>query len=243
MGLDLRATIDDLVVANRILSRENVVDAYGHVSVRHPDDPQRRFLLSRARAPEAIEADDIMEFDLDGEAVDARGRRPYLERFIHAAIFAARPDVQSVVHSHSRDVIPFGITGATLRPVMHTCACIGFDVPVWDTQPKFGDTDMLVSNMAMGRDLASRLGTNTTALMRGHGSVAVGASLREAVHTAVSLNLNAEFQIKAAALGRITFLSKGEVDKVNGGQRPYVGVERAWEYWCLRAGFPYRKLG
>jgi ribulose-5-phosphate 4-epimerase/fuculose-1-phosphate aldolase len=242
MTFDLKATIEDLVVANRILSRENVVDAYGHVSVRHPDNPQR-FLLSRARAPEAIVAGDIMEFGFDGEPVDARGRRPYLERFIHAAIYVARPDVQSVVHSHSRDVIPFGVTGAVLRPVMHTCASIGYDIPVWDTQPNFGDTDMLVSNMAMGHDLARRLGPNATALMRGHGSVAVGASLREAVNTAVSLNLNAEFQIKAAALGRITFLSKGEVDKVNGGNRPYVGVERAWEYWCIRAGLPYRKLG
>jgi ribulose-5-phosphate 4-epimerase/fuculose-1-phosphate aldolase len=140
--------VEDIVAANRILSRENVVDAYGHVSMRHPDNAQR-FLLSRARAPEAIVADDIMEFGMDGEPVDARGRRPYLESFIHAAIYEVRPDVQSVVHSHSRDVIPFGVTGARLRPVMHTCASIGYDIPVWDTQPKFGDTDMLVSNIAM----------------------------------------------------------------------------------------------
>jgi HCOMODA/2-hydroxy-3-carboxy-muconic semialdehyde decarboxylase len=233
--------IEDLVAANRILSQENVVDAYGHVSARHPDNPQR-FLLSRARAPECIEAADIMEFTLEGEPVDARGRSPYLERFIHGAIYEARPELQSVVHNHSHNVIPFGITGTKLRPVMHTCAGIGHEVPIWDTQTKFGDTNMLVSDMAMGRDLARGLGANPTALMRGHGCVAVAESIREAVSIAVYLNVNAELQMKAAALGHVTFLTKGEIDKVNGGKRPYVGVERAWEYWCLRAGVPYRKM-
>ena len=240
MTTELEWAIEDLVAANRILSAEGVVDAYGHVSARHPDNPAR-FLLSRARAPECIEAGDIMEFTLEGEAVDARGRKPYLERFIHGAIYEARPDVRSVVHNHSHNVIPFGITGAKLRPVMHTCAGIGHEVPIWDTQPKFGDTDMLVSNMVMGRDLARGLGANPTALMRGHGCVAVAPSIREAVSVAVYLNVNAELQMKATALGPVTFLSRGEVDKVNGGPRPYVGVERAWEYWCLRACMPYRR--
>jgi HCOMODA/2-hydroxy-3-carboxy-muconic semialdehyde decarboxylase len=232
--------IEDLVAANRILSAEEVVDAYGHVSARHPDNP-KRFLLSRARAPAAIEAGDIMEFTLEGEAVDARGRSPYLERFIHGAIYEARPEIQSVVHNHSHNVIPFGVTGTKLRPLQHTFAGIGHEVPIWDTQAKFGDTNMLVSDMAMGRDLARGLGANPTALMRGHGCVAVAESIREAVNIAVYLNVNAELQMKAMALGKITFLSKGEIDKVNGGRRPYVGVERAWEYWCLRAGVPYRK--
>jgi ribulose-5-phosphate 4-epimerase/fuculose-1-phosphate aldolase len=236
----LAPLIADLVAANRILSHENVVDAYGHVSARHPDNP-RRFLLSRARAPECIEAGDIMEFTLEGEAVDAAGRAPYLERFIHGAIFEARPEVKSAVHTHSANVIPFGITGTKIKPVMHTCASIGHEVPIWDTQAKFGDTNMLVSDMAMGRDLARGLGDKPTALMRGHGCVAVGESIREAVTTAIYLNVNAELQMKAAALGKITFLSRGEVDKVNGGRRPYVGVERAWEYWCVRAGVPYRR--
>lgn len=240
MAQELEWAIEDLVTANRILSAENVVDAYGHISVRHPGNSQR-FLLSRARAPECIEAGDIMEFTLEGEPVNAKGRRPYLERFIHGAIYEARPDVRSVVHNHSYNVIPFGVTGTKLRPLQHTFAAIGHEVPIWDTQPKFGDTDMLVSNMEMGRDLARGLGDRPTALMRGHGCVAVASSIREAVYTAVYLNVNAELQMKAAAMGPITFLSRGEVDRVNGGRRPYVGVERAWEYWCLRADLPYRK--
>jgi len=244
MAEKLELLIEDLVAANRILSHENIVDAYGHISVRHPGDPGR-FLLSRARAPECIEAGDIMEFTLEGEAVDARGRSPYLERFIHGAIFEARPEIHSVVHNHSHNVIPFGITGTSLRPVMHSCASIGHEVPIWDTQAKFGDTNMLVSDMAMGRDLASLLGDRPAALMRGHGCVVAAAGIRQAVSTAVYLNLNAELQMQAAALGKIRFLTPGEVDKVNGGRggaarRGQVGLERAWEYWCVRAGVPYR---
>ncbi len=134
MAEKLEFLIEDLVAANRILSHEDIVDAYGHVSVRHPDNPNR-FLLSRARAPECIEASDIMEFTLEGEAVDPRARSPYLERFIHGAIFEARPEIHSVVHNHSHNVIPYGITGTKMRPVMHSCASIGHEVPIWDTQP------------------------------------------------------------------------------------------------------------
>jgi ribulose-5-phosphate 4-epimerase/fuculose-1-phosphate aldolase len=238
---ELDFLVADLVAANRILSVEHVVDAFGHISVRHPRDP-KRFLLSRARAPECIEADDIMEFTLEGEPVDGRGRQPYLERFIHGAVYEARPDIHSVVHTHSHNVIPFGVTGTKLHPVMHSCAAIGHEVPVWDIADKFGDTNMLVANMAMGRDLAASLGPGAAALMRGHGCVAAARGIREAVSLAVYLDVNAELQMQAAALGKIKFLSKGEIDTIN-GRRPNVGVERAWEYWCLRAGVPYRVLG
>jgi ribulose-5-phosphate 4-epimerase/fuculose-1-phosphate aldolase len=245
MAEQLELLIEDLVAANRILSHEDIVDAYGHVSVRHPDNPNR-FLLSRARAPECIEAGDIMEFTHEGDAVDARGRSPYLERFIHGAIYEIRPEIHSVVHNHSHNVIPYGITGTKLRPVMHSCASIGHEVPIWDTQAKFGDTNMLVSDMAMGRDLASLLGDRPTALMRGHGCVVAASSIRQAVSTAIYLDLNAELQMQATSLGKIKFLTQGEVDKVNGGRgeqarRGQVGMDRAWEYWCVRAGVPYRQ--
>jgi ribulose-5-phosphate 4-epimerase/fuculose-1-phosphate aldolase len=236
---DIEALIADLVAANRILSAEHVVDAFGHISVRDPRDP-KRFFLSRARAPELIEAGDIMEFNLQGEPIDGRGRQPYLERFIHGAIYEARPEIQSVVHNHSHNVIPFGVTSEKLYPIMHSCAGIGHEVPIWDIADKFGDTNMLVSNVAMGRDLAARLGTGATALMRGHGCVVAGRSIRHAVQIAVYLDLNAGLQMRAAALGKIKFLSRGEIDAVNG---PGVGSERAWEYWCVRAGVPYRSAG
>ena len=230
--------IEDLVAANRILATENVVDAFGHVSVRHPEDAGR-YLLSRARSPELVEADDIMEFTLDGTPVDARGRKPYLERFIHGALYEARPDIQSVVHNHSRSVIPFGITGERLRPVMHSCATIGRQVPVWDAQDAFGDTDLLVSDMSMGRDLARAVGDGACALMRGHGCTVAGRSIREAVYTAVYLEVNADLQWKASRFGKLKFLSPGEIEKINsrlGQGKPGEGFNRSWEYWCRRAG-------
>ena len=235
---DLKTAIDELVIANRILAAEKVCDAFGHVSVRHPGDP-KRFLLSRGRAPELIEAKDIMTFALDGTTVAGTGK-PYLERFIHGAIYEARPEVQAVVHSHSYSVVPFSVIGERLRPIMHVCATIGADIPVWDPQENFGDTDMLIADMAQGRDLARALGPRTSVLMRGHGSTVAGGSLREAVYAAVMLEINAQLQLKAQAFGPVTFLTSGEIDKIRSRQmkgRPGEGFDRAWQYWLRHAGF------
>jgi ribulose-5-phosphate 4-epimerase/fuculose-1-phosphate aldolase len=229
--------LDELVTANRILAREGVVDSFGHISVRHPERADR-YLLSRARAPDCIEADDIMEFTLPGDPIDARGRKPYLERFIHGAIYEARPEIQSVVHNHSPSVIPFGVTGTKLRPLLHMCASIGHEVPLWDSRDKFGDTDLLVANMDMGRDLARLLGPRRTALMRGHGAVVVGGDIRQVVYTSVYLEVGAKLQIQAMGMGEINFLSRGEVDIIISRTGPY-SFNRAWENWCRRADRPY----
>ena len=235
--MTIRSPFDELVTANRILAREGVVDAFGHVSIRDPGDPGR-FCLSRARAPECIEADDIMAFTLDGQAIDPRGRKPYAERFIHAAIYEARPDVQAVVHNHSPAVIPFGITPTPLQPLLHMCASMGADVPTWDSRTRFGDTNLLVTAMPMARDLAAALGPRPVALMRGHGCVVAAGSLREVVFTAIYLQLNAELQQRAMALGPVTFLSAGEIEAIRRTRSSFT-FERAWEYWCQRAGRPY----
>ena len=236
MTQKLDLVLEELVTANRILAREEVVDSFGHVSVRHPERPDR-YLLSRARAPERIEVEDIMEFTLEGEAVDARDRKPYLERFIHGALYEARPDVQAVVHNHSPSVIPFGVTGTRLKPLLHMCASIGHNVPLWDSHDKFGDTALLVENMDMGRDLAKSLDKGRTALMRGHGAVVVGQTLRHAVFISVYLELAAKLQMQAMPLGSIKYLTDGEVDKVINRTGPYT-IDRAWENWCRRAGRP-----
>ena len=234
---ELDAVIDELVDANRILASEGVCDSFGHASVRHPDDPDT-FLLSRARAPELIERGDIMAFDHDGATVGDDDRQPYLERFIHAAIYRRRDDVGAIVHSHSRNVIPFSVTPAPLKPLLHNCAVIGEEVPVWDSRHRFGDTRLLVSDMAMGDDLAEAMGDCPCALMRGHGSTVVGSTLREAVYTAVYLDVNAQLQISAGTLGPITFLSGGEIEQIrnhlaNAGRG--IGYDRAWEHWLRRA--------
>ena len=225
----------DVALANRILAREGVVDAYGHVSRRHPDRPDR-FLLSCSRSPELVVPADLMEFTLDGEVADrADQRKPYLERYIHAAVYAARPEVQSVVHNHSSAVLPFTVTGAPLRPLIHTAGIIGSTIPLWDIRDKFGDTNLLVANLEQGRDLARALGPNTVVLMRGHGCTVAGESLQEAVIASVYAQLNATLQMDAAQLGDVKFLSDGEVRETAALVRLASVQARVWEYLSSRA--------
>ena len=232
----LEDLLRDLVVANRILSNEDVVDAYGHISVRHPDNP-KRFFMSRSRAPELVERHDLIEFDQEGEPVNDK-RQPYLERFIHAAIFAARPDVMAVVHAHAEDTLPFGLIAKPLQPVIHSGSFIGGKVPVWDIRKKFGDTNMLVTNMAQGRDLAKCMGKGHVALMRGHGFASAAASIIEVVRLSVYLPRNARVQMNAMRMGDTPKpLSKGEIAARFAGYKPAsTETWRAWEYWANRAG-------
>ena len=233
----LDTLIQDLVIANRILAKEDVVDAYGHISVRHPDNP-KRFFISRSLAPELIEKGDIVELDLDGQPVGEEKRALYLERFIHAGIYQMRPDVNSVVHAHAEDTLPFGIAKATkLKPVIHSGSFIGNEVPVWDIAKKFGDTNVLVTNMAQGLDLAKTLGKNSVALMRGHGFASAARSLIEVVRLSVYLPRNARALMRAKQLGGpIKYLSQGEIDARNAGYSPYSPETwRAWEYWANKA--------
>jgi ribulose-5-phosphate 4-epimerase/fuculose-1-phosphate aldolase len=208
----LDTVIQDLVIANRILAKEEVVDAYGHISIRHPDDP-KRFFISRSVAPDLVERGDIVELGLDGQPVRDETRSLYLERFIHAAIYEARPDVNSVVHAHAEDTLPFGVAQATpLKPVIHSGSFIGATVPVWDIADKFGDTNLLVTNMEQGRDLAKCLANNNVALMRGHGFASAGRSLIEVVRMSVYLPRNARALLRAKQLGgEVKYLSQGEI--------------------------------
>jgi ribulose-5-phosphate 4-epimerase/fuculose-1-phosphate aldolase len=229
--------ISDLVIANRILAKEDVVDAYGHVSIRHPDNP-KHFFLSRSLAPELVEREDVVEFGMDGEPVGDEKRPLYLERFIHAGILDARPDVMAVVHAHAEDILPFGLTPSTpLRPVIHAGSFIGASVPVWDIADNFGDTNVLVSNIAQARDLAKTLGGNNVALMRGHGFASAAKSLIEVVRMSVYLPRNARALLRAKQLGgEIKYLSQGEIDARNRGYSPYsTETWRTWEYWANKA--------
>jgi len=231
--------LSELVVANRILANEDVVDAYGHVSVRNPENPER-FFLAHSKSPSLVEADDIVEHTLDGQAHKPEKRPLYLERFIHAAIYEARPDIIAVVHAHAEDVLPFTITKPALKPVIHSGAFIGAEVPVWDIADEFGDgTNLLVTNMAQGRGLAKRLAKNSVALMRGHGFAAAARSLIDVVRMSVYLPRNARVQFKAMQLGELKPLSEGEINARAGGtgykpQSPE--TQRAWQYWAQRAG-------
>ena len=209
------ALIEDIVTGSRVLADFGVLDGFGHVSARHPANPNR-FLMSRSLAPALVTADDIMEFDLDGNAVDARGRSLFLERFIHSEIYRARPDVMSVVHTHSPGVIPYTINQVPLRAVFHNAAFLAAGAPVWDIRKDFGETDMLVRDAAIGKDLALTLGDKSVVLMRGHGDVAVGPSVKLAVFRAYYTDVNARLQSQAIALGgEPNYLTPGEGAKAD----------------------------
>jgi HCOMODA/2-hydroxy-3-carboxy-muconic semialdehyde decarboxylase len=227
------ALLDDLVAANRILYDQGVVDGFGHVSVRHDKDPNR-YLLSRSMAPALVTMDDILEYDLDSNPVDARGRTSYLERFIHGAIYQARPDVIAVVHSHSPAVIPFADTSVPLRPMNHIAGFLGTGVPVFEIRDTAGPaSDMLIRNAALGHALAATLGPHSVALMRGHGSVAAAQSIRHVVFRAVYTEVNARMQAEAMKLGTPEFLNAQEAAaaaKTNDAL-----VDRPWALWKQKA--------
>ena len=233
---DLDALARELVTANHILAREGVTDALGHISVRHPDRPDR-FFLSCSRSPELVKLDDIMEYDLDCNPIDQRGRTMYFERPIHGAIYQARPDVVSVVHNHAYEVIPFGLTRRPLRPCVHPAAGIGAHVPVWDSRTSFGDTNMLITDMEKGKDLARGMGESNSVLMRGHGCVVVGGSLRQAVLNAVYFKINASLVLQCLQIGDdITYLSDGEIELTRKIAYADNSLTRMWDYWSRRCG-------
>jgi ribulose-5-phosphate 4-epimerase/fuculose-1-phosphate aldolase len=229
------ALIDDLVAANRILYDQGVVDGFGHVSVRHDKNPAH-FLLSRSMAPGLVTSADIMAFDREGEPVDAQGRTPYLERFIHSEIYKTQPAVQAVVHSHSPAVIPFGVVGLALRPIYHMSSFLGLGVPVFEIREAGGPaTDMLIRNASLGAALARTLGDKPVALLRGHGNVVVGGSIREVVFRAVYTEVNARLQTDALRIGpgEVVFLNDAEARNAtvtNRGQH-----SRPWELWKAQA--------
>jgi HCOMODA/2-hydroxy-3-carboxy-muconic semialdehyde decarboxylase len=231
----LERSIHLLVAANRILANEGVVDAYGHVSIRHPHHHDQ-FLLSRSLSPELVTAQDIFAYHLDGRAVMENSPNPYLERFIHGGVYKNRPDIHAVVHSHADSVLPFTISQTPLKPVIHTASDMGTEVPVWDIQDHFGDTNLLVTNEDQGDDLAQGLGEHKVVLMRGHGFTAAGRSLMEVVKVSVYLPKNAKILMDALRLGPVKALTAGEVEIRSKVDPKSPQMWRAWEFWCSKAG-------
>jgi len=238
----LDAVINDLVAANRILYRQGVVDGFGHVSVRHPANPDR-YLMSSSQAPGRVTKDDIMEFDLESRPIDLRGRTIYSERFIHSEIYKARPDVHAILHSHSPTVIPFGATNVPLRPIVNTAGFLSPEVPVFEMRrAAAGSRSLLVTDAKLGKALAETLGNRTVALMRGHGNVVVGPNIRRMVSRAIYTEVNARLQLQALALGsQIIYLDETEArageenrDKSERGH----STDRTWQMWVEEAMSP-----
>ncbi len=234
--MNASAAISELAIANRIIAHLRLVDSFGHITVRNPENPAR-FFMSRARAPGLVTKEDILEFDLDSTPVDLRGLRPYSERFIHGCLYKSRPDVMAICHNHAHELLPLAVTKTAMRPALHSAAVIGYEVPVWDIRDRFGDTNMLVTTNEMGDSLAATVGKGKAALMRGHGSVVAGKSVQDAVFITFYLRLNAEVLIKAMSMGEpITYLSPGETDRSGELHSEAAAQGRAWEDWCSQAG-------
>jgi HCOMODA/2-hydroxy-3-carboxy-muconic semialdehyde decarboxylase len=220
--------IADLVAGNHILAMEGVLDGMGHISVRHPARADR-FFLARSMAPELVTAADILEYDLDGNAIDGRDRTSYLERFIHSEIYRTRPDVRAVVHCHTPSLIPYAASDVPLRAMYHMAAFVAEGVPVWDIRKAAGVTDLLVRDIKLGRALAQSLGQKPAALMRGHGAVVVAGSIPNVVGRSIYLDVNARAQSQAIALGgKITYVEADEAKLRMGDTNEY---SRAWDLW------------
>ena len=226
--------LEDLVAAYRILAAHGVIDAYGHVSLRSPRNPQR-YYVARSLAPELVTEADLIEYDLDSRPLEERGRESVRERFIHGEIYKTRPEVMAVVHNHSPSVVPFSVTGVPMRAIFHMAAFVGDGLPNFEIRDVQKGTDLLVKSPSLGQALAKTLGAKPAALMRGHGAVVVGENLPRAVGRSVYLELSARLQMQAMALagpgGKITYLDADEVKASD----PVQNYARAWSMWRAKA--------
>ena len=227
----MNEALEDLVAANRILAEHGVIDAYGHVSLRSPRDPGR-FFLARSIAPETVQLEDILEYDLDCQPIDARGRDSVTERFIHGEIYKARPEVMAVVHNHSPSVVPFSVTDIPMRAIFHMAAFVGDGLPNFEIREVQKGSDLLIRDARLGKALAKTLAAKPAALMRGHGSVTVGENLPRAVGRSVYLEMSARMQMQALLLSeKVTYLDEAEV----AASMPVQDYKRAWPLWREKA--------
>ena len=223
----------ELALANRIVANEGIIDAFGHVSMRHPDNPNA-YLLSRSRAPELVSADDFIVYDLDSKPLRDPGQPQYSERVIHGEIYKARPEVMSVCHHHCPAFMPLLATGTDYVPVFHLGSVGGIRPPFWDQHDEFGDTNMLVVKPEEGASLARALGSHWMVLMKRHGVTVAGTSVRDCVFRCVYSARNAEYQVRALSLGAVASLSPGETRMAGQIGTQTTGVTRSWEYWSMR---------
>jgi ribulose-5-phosphate 4-epimerase/fuculose-1-phosphate aldolase len=229
----LAELLTELALANRIAASEGVVDTFGHVSMRHPDNPKRYF-LSRSSSPDMVRPDGLIEYDLDSHPVREPGVPQYSERVIHGEIYKARPDVMSVCHHHSPSFMPLIAVGADYIPIFHLGSAGGIKPPYWDQHDEFGDTNMLVVKPEEGASLARALGSHHMVLMRRHGVTVIGANVRECVYRAVQTCRNAEYQVRAMTIGTPASLSPGETQRCGDIIGKTTGVTRSWDSWTLK---------
>jgi HCOMODA/2-hydroxy-3-carboxy-muconic semialdehyde decarboxylase len=230
----VKLAVEELVIANHILYDQNAVDGYGHISVRNPSNPNT-FFLARSVAPSVVKVEDIMEFDMNGKALNGDTRVAYGERFIHSGILKNRSDINSVIHGHASPILPYGLTGTTLRPVYHMSAFLGEGAPVFEirnfAKPNI-DTDMFISDSDLGDALSQTMGLQYFVLMRGHGYAAGADSIKKAVFRTVYAIQNASIQAEAMKMGQVQYLTPGEATASKETIEKTIG--RPWQLWSER---------
>ena len=236
------AALSDVVIANRVLALEGVLDGFGHCSVRDPRHPSR-YLMSRSLAPALVTAEDIVQHDLDNNATTPTGHKLYYERWIHGEIYKARPDVNAIVHSHSPTVVPFASTKAPLRPLLHNAAFLGFGTPVFEIRNFVPDSDLMISTASLGKALADTLGpTAQVALLRGHGNVVVGPTMEITVYRAYYTEINARQQLNAMALGPNDVVYMNPAECITTDKIMQASAERPWNLWKCKAQRDMRRV-
>lgn len=235
MPTSLTEAFRELAIANRIVANEGVLDAFGHVSMRHPGHPDR-YVLSRSRSPELVEPGDLIEYDLDSRPLRDPGVGQYSERVIHGEIYKARPDVMAVCHHHAPAFMPLLAVGGDYLPIFHLGAVGGIRPPYWDQQDEFGDTNMLVVKPEEGASLARALGDHNMVMMRRHGVTVIGTSVQDCVFRCVFSARNADYQVRAMGIGTISALTHGETEMCGKISQSTTGLGRSWEYWSVRLG-------
>ncbi len=225
--------IQQLVMANRILANEGILDALGHVSVRNPENP-KTFFQARSTSPFEVTKDDILELDFDGNVVTKTTMRPYGERFIHGSILRARPDMNAVFHGHTLAWIPFSVTDVPIRPINHVGSFLYQGVPVYDDYtPGHG---MLINTSQEGERVAKHLGQRRVQLLRGHGANIAAEDIPRLVASAIYLRDNVTVQWQALQIGKepkylSTEEAKSAMEVALFGDSP---VDRMWRYWVAR---------
>ncbi len=234
----VKAAVEELVLANHILYDQNAVDGYGHISIRNPNN-SNTFFLARSLAPSVVTVDDIMEFDMNGKALNGDTRTAYGERFIHSGILRNRPDINSVIHGHAASILPYGLTGTTLKPVYHMSAFLGEGAPIFEIRnfaKPSPDTDMFISNNDLGDALSKIMGLQYFVLMRGHGYAAGADSIKKVVFRSIYAIQNASIQSEAMKMGVVQYLTPGEASASQETIEKTIG--RPWQLWSERVKKP-----
>jgi ribulose-5-phosphate 4-epimerase/fuculose-1-phosphate aldolase len=215
----------DMMSACRILSHENLVQGFGHVSARIPDSDL--FLITPRIALALVTENELLTVNFNGEVVEGNYPAPS-EAWLHTAIMKAKPGINAITRIHARVANMFSVTERKLEPVHNHGSFFTGGVPVFDKPD-------LITTQKFGEEVAQALGDGPALLLRGNGQVTVGRTIPEAVMMAIYLEEAAEILYGALQIGTPISLTPDESAKRQVEALPPVDMERAWNFFKQRA--------